>query len=1134
MPNQEIDFPMSDGRRPLPGFRLKRLEILNWGTFHGKVHVLAPEGRWSLLVGENGSGKSTAVDALRTLLVSPRLLQGSYNDAARDVTEKRRSDRSRRSYVRGAWMTASKEDSASGTVQHLREPGVQSVLLAVFTNEHTGRAVTLAQLLWEQNDKVEEIYAVAEGDKNISNHIAGTDELRDIRRRLKTQGFIAPTSYSAYAEHFRRLLGIPSEAAMEVFNQAIGVKEVGDLNKFIRQHMLEGNNAVEFIRGTLRPHYVELAGCHQAIKTAEDQIVLLTPIAVAHARIEQAKSERDELQQLFDVTPLFFDSTHHELLLQELEEQRKKLEQLNQTQFSLDEAQRFDGEQRDNLKLALARDETEIRIQELEFQIREANKLANERLAKYRNVQTQLTFLNKPAPFETQEEFESLRNQMTARRGLVEGNRISARQKAIEFEADKRTLIEKQKSLGQELRHLQDQKANIPMEFATLRQAICAATKVPVEDLPFVGELVQVKDQYQDWTGVIEKMMRGFGISLVVPESRYDAVSRYVNGRRLVDPQNANRGLRLEFFRVQQKIDAPRSNPGDEKSVFGRLEFHPEQPMAGWVAKTVAQRFRHVCCDSIEQFQREFLAVTREGSIRDGDRHVKDDRRRISDPSDYVLGWSNEKKLQAVLREFTSSQQQITVLEQKIGETAKHEKELEKQLNAIDAILAVQNFSDVDYRSEQKRLESLGKDKMELENSSEARKTFKSQILALEQKIALRGGELKKLTGDIAVLNGNQTVNQKRANELEDVLKNHPDLDIPATGMRLQDLDIRIDPALEKIEESKRTAQNSIQGHISRRKATISSNETDMKGEMTRFIVRYPEETKTLRDELNFASAFVDLLERVKGEELPKHQKRFEEFLGTNLVGNIATLNGRLNQEEKAIRSRLQQVNGALKDIEFSAGNYLEVVAVPNRTEEIALFKEQLTSCLSRSIYPPPEERPRIFEQIRLLMHHFDSDELWMRRTTDVRNWFDFGVKVRRKTDNGEVEYFDKSSGKSGGQKARLAFAILASAITAQYGLVGSGNESDTFRLVVIDEVFARTDEENSQRALELFRRLGLQLLIVSPFDAKGRIVEDYVDSFHLTTNPNGNNSHIRRASRTEYESLRTEPASHVESRPNS
>ncbi|HZI34006.1 MAG TPA: hypothetical protein VFF11_16825, partial [Candidatus Binatia bacterium] len=422
----------------------------------------------------------------------------------------------------------------------------------MFTNEHTGRSVTLAQVLWELNDKVEEIYAVADSDKNIVAHIAGADELRDIRRRLKTNGFTSPASYTAYAEHFRRLLGIPGEAAMEVFNQAIGVKEVSDLNKFIRQHMLEGNDAVEFIRGTIRPHYVELDGCDKAIKTAEKQIEMLTPIAEAHARIEQAKLERDELQQLFDATPVFFDTKHRDLLRHEIEQQQARLEKLNQTKSTLDEAQKFDGDQRDNLKLALARDETEIRIQKLDFQITEANTRANERIAKYRNIQTQLTFLSKPTPFETQEQFESLRSQMTARRGLVEGNRVSARQKAIELETDKRALTEKQNGLGQELKHLRDQKANIPIEFATLRQALCAATRIPVEDLPFVGELVQVKDQYQDWTGAIERMMHGFGISLVVPESRYDAVSRYVNGRRLVDPQNPNRGLRLEFFRVQQ------------------------------------------------------------------------------------------------------------------------------------------------------------------------------------------------------------------------------------------------------------------------------------------------------------------------------------------------------------------------------------------------------------------------------------------------------------------------------------------------------------------------------------------------------------------------------------------------------
>jgi len=69
-------------RAPRAGFRLKRLELFNWGTFHKKVAVLEPDCGWTLVVGENGSGKSTAVDALRTLLVPTRLL--NFNDASGD------------------------------------------------------------------------------------------------------------------------------------------------------------------------------------------------------------------------------------------------------------------------------------------------------------------------------------------------------------------------------------------------------------------------------------------------------------------------------------------------------------------------------------------------------------------------------------------------------------------------------------------------------------------------------------------------------------------------------------------------------------------------------------------------------------------------------------------------------------------------------------------------------------------------------------------------------------------------------------------------------------------------------------------------------------------------------------------
>ena len=51
------------------GMRLHRCECYNWGTFHGRVWALELDGDNTLLTGDIGSGKSTMVDAITTLLV---------------------------------------------------------------------------------------------------------------------------------------------------------------------------------------------------------------------------------------------------------------------------------------------------------------------------------------------------------------------------------------------------------------------------------------------------------------------------------------------------------------------------------------------------------------------------------------------------------------------------------------------------------------------------------------------------------------------------------------------------------------------------------------------------------------------------------------------------------------------------------------------------------------------------------------------------------------------------------------------------------------------------------------------------------------------------------------------------------
>jgi len=80
-------------------FRMRRLQLFNWGTFQD-LHDIPIAERGFLFVGRSGSGKSTLLDAIAALLTPPQWL--SFNAAAREG-DRGRHDRNLVSYVRGAW-----------------------------------------------------------------------------------------------------------------------------------------------------------------------------------------------------------------------------------------------------------------------------------------------------------------------------------------------------------------------------------------------------------------------------------------------------------------------------------------------------------------------------------------------------------------------------------------------------------------------------------------------------------------------------------------------------------------------------------------------------------------------------------------------------------------------------------------------------------------------------------------------------------------------------------------------------------------------------------------------------------------------------------------------------------------------
>ena len=228
-----LDFTADD---TLSGFRLSRLEVFNWGTFDSRVWTLQLDGRNSLLTGDIGSGKSTLVDAITTLLVPANRV--AYNKAAGADSK----ERTLRSYVLGHYKSERNEVTGAAKPVSLRDPNSYSVILGVFHNAGYDQTISLAQVFWMKDAQGQpaRFFIGAERDLSIAGNFAdfGSD-ITALRKRLRGLGAELHDTFPPYAAWFRRRFGIENDQALELFHQTVSMKSVGNLTDFVRSHMLE-------------------------------------------------------------------------------------------------------------------------------------------------------------------------------------------------------------------------------------------------------------------------------------------------------------------------------------------------------------------------------------------------------------------------------------------------------------------------------------------------------------------------------------------------------------------------------------------------------------------------------------------------------------------------------------------------------------------------------------------------------------------------------------------------------------------------------------------------------------------------------------------------------------------------------
>ena len=299
---------------------------------------------------------------------------------------------------------------------------------------------------------------------------------------------------------------------------------------------------------------------------------------------------------------------------------------------------------------------------------------------------------------------------------------------------------------------------------------------------------------------------------------------------------------------------------------------------------------------------------------------------------------------------------------------------------------------------------------------------------------------------------------------------------------------------------------------------------------MDRFRGQYPVETSELDSAVEAADGYRELHSRLSRDDLPRFRSRFKTYLNKNTIMEIAQFQAQLNRQSDLIRERIDTINRSLVDVDYNRDRYIRLEPELTPNTEIKDFRSDLRACTDNAVSPDPNDdhySEQKFLQVKRIIERFkgregqtDADQKWTKLVTDVRNWFTFSASERWRADGTEYERYADSAGKSGGQKEKLAYTILAASLAYQFKLEWGVAKSRTFRFAVIDEAFGRGSDESTKFALELFGKLGLQLLIVTPLQ-KIHVIEPFVSSVGFVDNPTSMDSRLRNLTIEEYHQQR-------------
>ncbi|MDR1144465.1 MAG: hypothetical protein LBK77_09670 [Spirochaetaceae bacterium] len=1061
---------------------LERIRLVNWHNFDDIVMEI---GNRCLLAGDNGSGKSTVIDAIQYVMAA-NLRMARFNSAAEerkgggrdlmgyvrcklgsDTAEYRRGDTV--AHVMLEWLVTGPDRDADRSQPASRPGAVQAGSGAADSGKSFACGVCVEA--YRDNHYTEHFW-VGSGLSvkaiPVRSESSGPLAFRQFKNALAEQKAEVYDAKRLYIRDLTNRLGVFKRQQeinpyLDALTRSIGFKPLDSIDQFVCDYILEENPvSIQDMKQNLE-NYKE---ADRQAKGAVSKITVLRKICAKAA--EWRNYDGLILKQEFLKLTIELENEKQEKdrAARNMADTRNKLDFINREIASVDQ-KRLDMEQ-------------ELRAVDMSLAANDAHRLYEEIVRRIRRIERDLAEEEERAG-----DYATLKSQCEALLGRKLSEQFDDESEALEGEAKK--YRDSGYAAGKRREAAAETLRDIRLELADLERGILRYPDAPRElrsalekagvEAFFLAEAAEITDP--SWVDAVEGWLntRRFAV-LVAPADFQKALEVY---------DGLPRSVAGAFIPNIEKMRGAQTKQGSLAELV----------KAGGYARTyVNYTLGKVMRADIGTLKQYESAVTREcmtysshtaSRIREEVyRHHYLGRSALEERRKFLSAAA--ARTEAELGEAERSEREAAAREDCCRRVIRQLPKLESFFPALAAAVSLKG----DLSRSREELAAV--DTQSFRELEAKRGELEEQLSLLKKDNDRLRTDLGSLKTQLEAYDSALETHTRRQEEKEDTVKifgaDHPLMIAACEAYAEEKLSV------SSAAELSATYESTLKGFKTRTES--------LKKEYNKLVAAYEQEFHYLLGmDPGENTEAETLLKRLETSELPEYREKIARAYADAEKEFKEHFISRLNEHIEEARESFKEINEILRTLHFGRDQYwFHLEELNERKGQIEVIRQaakipSLDGGLFSQLADPGERKAMQDLFDRILNSPLDSKEL--RDICDYRTYFHYDIRIKE-TDTldeaGNPAVFSLSrvlKEKSGGESQTPYYVAIAASFYRFY----KARPEETVRLVIFDEAFNRMDDERIDKILSFYRDLNLQIITSVPPE-KIEAIEPYMDRINI------------------------------------